>query len=79
MKKLPIVEVEWVDSSGRGGWHSREDHRAQTPSHILSVGYLVKSTKRHVTILQSADTEVDLAEGSTTIPRSAIRSIRKLG
>ena len=76
-RKLPIVEVEWRDSVSRGRWSTREDYSKETPANCTSVGYLLKSDREKVIIVQSTE-EKSYVLDSITIPRSCVQAIRKL-
>ena len=78
-KKYHIVEVEWADSLRTGGWRDIKEYveLTVTPT-IKSVGYLLKSNRTVVTLIQSHDPTNSNMTDSITIPRSAIKSVRKL-
>ena len=40
--KVPMVEVEWVDSCSKGGWRSRAEYLEQTVDFCRTAGYLLK-------------------------------------
>lgn len=78
-KKLPIVEVAWVDSLRTGGWRDVKEYMELTVSPtIKSVGYLLKSNRTVVTLIQSHDPTHNNMTDSITIPRSAVKSVRRL-
>lgn len=73
-KSVKPVLVEWIDSMGKAGWvyeHEEADTRC------TSVGHLVKSDKKSV-ILALNTAMVGSYGDLITIPRSAVRRIRKL-
>lgn len=72
---LECVAIEWEDSSYGGGWHYGEE--PNKPATIRSVGILAKSSASSITIANSFDGD-DGFLGRVTIPRSAIRKLRKL-
>ena len=78
-KKYQPVEVEWVDSFRTGGWRDIKEYRelTVTPT-IKSVGYLLKSNRTVVTLIQSHDPTHNNMTDSITIPRSAVKSVRRL-
>lgn len=79
-KKLPIVEVEWEDSSGYEGWHSKAEHIAAGVGVCRSTGYLLKSSRKAITLVQSLDDRgkhFKVAD-SINIPRGAVKAMRKL-
>ena len=77
--KYRIVEVEWVDSLRTGGWRDIKEYMelTVTPT-IKSVGYLLKSNRTVVTLIQSHDPTNNNMTDSITIPRSAVKNVRKL-
>jgi len=77
--KLPIVEIAWVDAQPRAFYSLRGGIVAEaTVADCVSVGYLVRSDRTEVTILQSWHPDEDTATDSITIPRRAIKSMRRL-
>ena len=74
-KKLPnVIRVEWVDSYGGGNWIHKDDldHK---PSNIITVGFVVKETKKHITITSSiSDGDGEQYLNPITIPKIAIIS-----
>ena len=83
MSKFPfltkIVEVSWYDANGRGGWADRQDYESHGPAKIISVGYLLKRTKKFITLVGSQG-EGDDVNQAMSIPMpwcSKIRIIRK--
>ena len=73
MKKLRLVE--WVDSgSPYSGWGR---HVPTKPIRCTSVGRLVHKNRKCVTLASSSNDEGQVG-GVITIPRSAIKRIRKL-
>lgn len=77
-KKYPIVEVEWVDSLRTGGWRLVEEYEKTTPATCWTAGYLLKSNRKEVTVVQSHDPGNGNVNDSTTIPRSAVKKITML-
>jgi hypothetical protein len=70
------IEVKWIDSCGGSHYWADVDSFNNKPDRITTVGYLVKSSKRAVTVAASkASSQVG---GVITIPRSSIKSIKKM-
>ena len=68
----PIVEIQWVDSTGRSDWH--DPQQAVDLDGLLecvSVGYLISETPRSVTISQGSGSMGNYLS-SMAIPRVAI-------
>ena len=72
---LPIAYIEWEDSSANSGWR-KPDETYDTPEMIRSIGILVHNTKDFVSISTSQGTTTFM--DTLTIPRSAIRVMRRL-
>ena len=50
----PLLLVEWHDAaSNHSGWEKLTTIAKQTPPVVRSVGWLVKRTKRHLTLVAS--------------------------
>lgn len=76
--RIPRVEVSWVDSAVSGGWRSLEEFRgAAQLAQCVTVGLLIKKTKKLVVVAQSAAKDGDVAD-AIAIPISCVRSIRYL-
>ena len=78
-----IVEVEWEDSNGIGGWVGLSGARSLKPYQARSVGYVVEESKGHLTICQAIpsgphEDDQKTHEYISAIPRSAIRKVRTL-
>ncbi len=77
-KKLRIVEVEWVDSCVKGGWRMREEYlEGKGLSQCRTVGYLLRSDRQEVMVVQSQSNTGGVAD-SMTIPRRCVKKIRYL-
>lgn len=78
-KKLPIVEVEWYDAHSLGAWRARQAYLDEAKTaECRSVGYLLKSNRDGVTLLQSLHPAEDKMTDSITIPRGTVKSVRRL-
>lgn len=80
-----VVEVEWLDACGRGGWRPRPEavEWATGVDGTLhrTVGFLLAVTKTSVAVAQSTvryDEFVDNVDALLTIPLSAIVRTRVL-
>ena len=71
-KRLPAVEVEWIDSVGTSGWGKYE----RTDMRCRSVGMLYSRDKDRIVLClnQSAYSQGDYME----IPQSAIKRVTRL-
>ncbi len=80
VKHLALVEVEWVDSTSRGGGRYEDDYLKDTgPAKCKSAGYLLAKNPSHVMLVQSIDTEnPEYMMDVITIPRKAVLSVREL-
>jgi hypothetical protein len=80
VKRLPIVEIEWVDAYNLPtGWHLIEDVLADADEIVTgrSAGYLVGETERAIVISAGLNAEGDQVTGGiVVIPRVAVLSCR---
>ena len=77
-RKLPLVEVEWVDSCADSGWRSVKKERTDNPNlRCSTVGYLFEEHRTYVKIAQSLSAHESVAD-LVAIPRSAIRKMTVL-
>ena len=70
-----IVEVHWRDANGRSGWADRREYEEHSPASIVSVGYLLKRTKDHVTIVMSLGEGEEINQ-AMSIPRDWVMKYR---
>lgn len=77
-KRYPVVEVEWLDSNGMNRWYPTAEYEALEPDQCRSVGYLIKSAKTHIVIVQNLGDHSGIADGGMSIPRSAVKKITHL-
>lgn len=74
----PIVVVEWDDASmlDRSHWIDGEFPAEPEESLVISVGFLVHKTRKHLMLLQStSDTQ---HANPITIPRGCVRYMQQL-
>lgn len=80
--KLPIVKVEWEDSSQPvSEWQWIDDYKVPEIVNCLSVGFLIAKTKQAVALaanLGDLARERGQASGIIRIPKSAIRKLTYL-
>ena len=77
MQKRQLILVEWEDITGSGKWHSEEEAEKVEPMKCFTVGWRMKSDRKHLTIASTRNTYNECLD-RTTMPRSSIRSIRRL-
>ena len=78
IRKLPRVEIHWVDANSHGGWATlKQYHDDKCLSEIESIGYLTKNTKQEVQLVQSRSINGNVAD-SITIPKAWIISAKYL-
>ena len=68
--------VEWLDSSMRGGWRSKELIGEEHISHCVSCGVLMKESKEELVLCLSLSKEN--YSDAMTIPRCSVIRIRYL-
>ena len=84
--KLPIVEVDWVDSMSASGWRSAKEvakYSAEAQA-IKSVGYMLTKDRKKVILVGSLDAidhdgEVQQFNHYHEIPRGCVKRIRRIG
>ena len=83
--KYPLVLVHWVDSASPSGTWVRPDAiGARGVMDILTSGFQVRKTRDEITIAHSVNDEESQPDMSTnwggvlTIPRSAVKKVRRL-
>lgn len=79
--KHKALYVEWEDSCSVGSrvWVSAEDVRDSRPSKCVSIGLVVKETNDFITLAGHwAGEESGDYSGNLTIPRSAVRMVRRI-
>lgn len=76
MKKHHAYTVKWRDSSTLRGWRSIDDGAHEVAT-ITSVGWLIRSTSKTVTITSSISECGNVAD-SLSIPRESIMKMTKL-
>ena len=76
-----IVEVFWVDSAGRSRWDTLEAYKKERPALCKTCGYLLESTKSHVSVALSQGDSTTLRStvlDAIVIPRGCVTKIRRL-
>lgn len=75
---LPVVEIQWVDSTGRGEWHQPEEARELlTKLDCRSAGYLVADEPGGIIVALGIGAFGQYLD-SMAIPRASISSMRVL-
>lgn len=67
-----VIEVHWYDANARSSWASREEYMSHDIAPVVSVGYLLKDTKKSVTLVSSMGVDWDDCNGAISIPQSWI-------
>ena len=80
MTKLPIVEVEWVDSCTGHGWNSPEQHleNRKEGTRCRTAGYLLERNAKRVMIAQSVGDDTGDVADSVSIPAVSVKRLRRL-
>jgi hypothetical protein len=76
-KRLPIVEVIWVDSAFNRGWGERESKTsAMGTSECRTAGYLLYKDDKVIKIaMTSADGDVSVGDGMS-IPMGCVSKVK---
>lgn len=77
MKKRPLIIIEWDDAFGNNKWHPEDNLDDAKPMRCTTVGWRMPASKGYFCIASSRD-ERGKCTDRMTIPRSNIKSIRKL-
>ena len=77
MKEYKRVEVEWDDSCSNNGWQCADTAKSHSTAQCRTVSYLVKSSKKSITLVQSLSNTGNISE-LMAIPRGCIKSIKVL-
>ena len=73
----PLLLVVWRDAiSNHAGWEKLDTIATQTPATVRSVGWLLRRTKRHITLVASI--VGDEGSSDATIPTGWIVSEKEL-
>ncbi len=74
-----MMFIEWHDAAGSPGWRAERDIQT-VPAKCQSVGFLIRKTKKAITLACSRNLSNDGTpyDDSIVIPRSAIRRKRRL-
>lgn len=84
MKAPPLVEVTWNDAwSSDTSWHDDDVERTHEPHRTHSVGYLLKRSRKGVTICRdydddNTDDEGRRYDGALFIPAGMVVKVRRL-
>lgn len=74
-----IVEIEWEDAYHNAGWTWKSRARKEDGiARCRTVGYLLKSNFREVTVYQSSS-DSDNIDSTMSIPKKCIKNLRYLG
>ena len=76
IRRTPLLFVAWDDATSASGWCDPTIRGKQSIG-IVSVGWLLRKTKRELTIAQSISTN-GRAGDVLTLPRGMIRHVRRL-
>ncbi len=74
--KHKILHVIWEDACGRSGWHdAQEEYKL---SRCETVGYLIKESRKVISLAQSIDHDCNKVDNVMMIPKSNIKKRRIL-
>mgnify|MGYP001586204520 CR=1 FL=1 len=77
MKKLPLIEVEWDDIVGQNSWDDLGKDYTSDRITCKTVGWRLKSNRKTI-VIASTISKGALCTDRTVIPRSVIKSMRRL-
>ena len=74
----PLVEVQWVDSTGHDGWHAPEEALENLDKmECLAAGYLVAEDEKGI-VIALGHGALGQHLSSMAIPRAAVLRVRRL-
>lgn len=76
--KVQGVWIEWIDSMHTAGWADRDLCESKKLSNCKTLGWLIKETKDIFIIGLSFDNQTDSFGQLLTIPKVAVKKVRKL-
>jgi len=77
LSKLRVVELIWIDSVAPvDAWRDQDDMNKFRPTKVVTAGYLVSESKKHVAVASSV-TAGGESGGVIVIPKFAIQKMRK--
>jgi hypothetical protein len=72
----PMVEVDWIDSATKHGWHDKSDLPEPGDMPCLSIGYLVEDGDDRLVLVFGIGQNEYLC--SQLIPKSAVQKVTRL-
>jgi len=77
MRKLPLVEVRWEDTTSRHSWINEKDAGVDTAV-IHTVGWKLRATRKYVLLVTQRDETYGDCSDRIKIPRGCIKEIRRI-
>jgi hypothetical protein len=77
MDDYKLVQIDWEDSCSDNGWVSQQQAKCHRPAQCRTVGFLLRSGKRDMTIMQSTSNTGNVSE-IMAIPRGCIKKVTYL-
>lgn len=74
-----IMIVEWDDPAGFLGWVNKKEAGSKKPGRVVSVGFLVKETKKKIVLAGDSMDGGKEFNGINVIPKKAIKNKYKVG
>lgn len=78
MRKLPLIVVEWDDTTTDGKWESDKVNCSSEITACVSVGWKLKSNRKHIIITPMRDVSYNRCTDRQIIPKGCVKSIRRL-
>ena len=78
--KYPMVLVEWEDAGAdaTAGWMGIDEARTVDGFPASTAGFMIRSDKTHISIVQGVALDGHKVTNMTIIPRGCVKRIRKL-
>ncbi len=77
MRKLPLVIVEWEDTTSSHKWAEEKESDVQTAL-IHTVGWRLKGGRKYILLSSQRDFTYNECSDRVKIPRGCIKSIRRV-
>ncbi len=75
---MKLVKVIWEDAASMDSWQDLEDYDMGDDYIVETIGFLVKKTNKHITVVSQVCHSHDKATHFMKIPRETVRKIIEL-
>ena len=75
--RIPLVEIEWTDTTFVSGWKTLKEHQNEKPNLCRTVGNLIRVSRHSLHVVATQDDQGNVAD-QTIIPRRCVRRMRRI-